>query len=367
MKIVMTGGHHSSALPVIALLREKYPEIKIHWLGHKASLKGNTNTSLEYRDIQSLDIPFYNLKAGKLYKTYDPVRLLKIPLGFLHAFYLLLKIRPKLVVSFGGYLAAPTVVAAWFLRIPSVTHEQTVVAGYANRVIAKFAKKIMVSWPQSQSYFPKEKTVFTGLPLRDEIFSNNETLFRIDNELPTVFIMGGKTGAHVINDAVREALPDLLSFCNVIHQCGNYSLFKDYEKLLESYKNFESEAKGHYFLQKFIYTEEIGSAFSRSALFVGRAGAHTAYELLSLKKPALLIPIPWVSHNEQLKNANVVETSGLGKVLEQKDLSAKRLLSEIHTMLENSDQYKLNTRGSNLMQKVDSARAILETIEPYLK
>ena len=138
MKIVITGGHHSSALPVINNLRERFSDVEIYWIGHRYSMKGDINPTLEYKEITDLGIPFFDLKAGKLYKTYNLGRLLKIPLGLVQATFLLLKIRPDVILSFGGYLAAPVVIAGNALRIPSLTHEQTVTAGYSNKLISFF-------------------------------------------------------------------------------------------------------------------------------------------------------------------------------------------------------------------------------------
>ena len=206
MKIVITGGHHTSALPVIGELKKRDSSIDIHWFGHKHTLLGSKSETLEYREITSLDIPFYDLKAGKLYRTFNPIRLLRIPYGVFQAFFLLLKTKPDVILSFGGYLAAPVVLAGWFLGIPSLTHEQTVVTGYSNKFISRFVKKIMISWKESAKYFPKDKVMYTGLPLRKEIFDTSSDSFESENSFPTIYITAGKTGSHNINEATKEIL-----------------------------------------------------------------------------------------------------------------------------------------------------------------
>ena len=204
MKIVITGGHHTSALPIIHKLKSQLDDLEIMWIGHKYSVYGDKSETLEYKEISALGIDFFDLKAGKLYKTFDPIRLAKIPFGFVQAFYFLLKIKPDVIMSFGGYLAAPVVLAGWVLRIPSLTHEQTVVVGYANKFISKLVRKILVSWARSQKYFPKSKTVLTGLPLRNAIFSAHTERFNVNPDLPTVYITGGKTGSHILNESVYD-------------------------------------------------------------------------------------------------------------------------------------------------------------------
>jgi len=293
MKIVITGGHHSSALPVIEEFRSKYPGTEIHWFGHRRSAASDKHDSLEFKEITSLNIPFYDLKAGKVYKTFNIIRLLRVPLGFLQACKWLLKIKPDVILSFGGYLAVPTVISGWFLGIPSITHEQTVVVGYANKLLSKFVKKICIGWKDSEKFFPASKVIYSGVPLRKSVFEIGSDSFNSDNNLPTIYITAGKAGSHTINEVVKEALPELLSICNVIHQSGDHSKFNDYDQLEMIYKEVGGLANGKLYLRKFVMDDEIGEAFNKASVVVSRSGAHTITELLALEKPCVLIPIPW--------------------------------------------------------------------------
>ncbi len=370
MKIVFTGGHHSSALPIISKLREVYPEIDIYWFGHKYTLFGSNSVSLEYIEITKLNIPFYNLQAGKLYKTYNLKRLLKVPFGVLHALYLLIKIKPNVVMSFGGYLAAPSVLAAWLLKIPSITHEQTLVAGYSNKFISRFVDKVFLSWPDSQKHYPEKKSIITGLPLRPEIFTSNSFDFLSNNSLPTIYITAGKTGSHKINLVVNESLERLLKICNVIHQCGDHSEYKDYAMLAKTYEGIQNKklSTGKYFLHKFIYADNIGEAFNVSNLIVTRSGAHICAEIIALKKRALLVPIPWVSHNEQFVNATLLKKIGLGNIVEEKALTPDRLVLEIKDLLEAKTQLDIcmYEKYASTLNK-DSTQIILNELKSYLK
>ncbi len=358
MRIVIVGGHHTSALPIIEQLKRAEPSVELFWFGHRHSVKGNKSDTLEYKEISALNIPFIDLKAGKFYKTYNPVRLAKIPFGFFQALYWLLRVRPQVILSFGGYLAVPVVLAGWLLGIPSVTHEQTVVAGYANRLIAKFVKKIMISWKDSEKFFPSKKVIFVGLPLRKSLFVVLSNSFLVNQSLPTVYITAGKTGSHKINTVVKEILPELLKFCNVIHQCGEHSAFSDYEELGALYKSLEGKIPGKYFLRKFVLASEIGEVFSKASLFISRAGAHTTYEALTFKKKAVLIPIPWVSHNEQYENAKVLEKHELGIILPETRLSGQALLDAVRANV---------TSGVNYAPVYDNtpAEKIVELILSY--
>lgn len=334
MKIVITGGHHSSALPMIKKLREQYPEVQIYWFGHKFSAQGDKNPTLEFHEITGLNIPFYHIHAGKFYRTLNLKRLAKIPYGFFQCLGLLIKLKPDAIISFGGYIAVPTALAGWVLGIPSITHEQTVVAGWANRLVSKVAKKVLISWHESEKYFPREKTFFVGLPLRKEIFEVRSNNFVFKNNLPVIYITTGKIGSHIINKVVGESLGNLLSFCNIIHQCGDNSVYNDFSMLVQQTAMYGLGKRGMSYLRRFVLDDEIGEAYHKADMVISRSGAHTTGELLALRKPCLLIPIPWVSHNEQYENAKVLVDAGLGIILPEAKLSAQSLVECLKTALE---------------------------------
>jgi UDP-N-acetylglucosamine--N-acetylmuramyl-(pentapeptide) pyrophosphoryl-undecaprenol N-acetylglucosamine transferase len=362
-RILLTGGHHSSAIPVIKELRERDSKIKLYWVGHRRSQKGNKSDTLEYQEIRALNIPFHHLSAGKFHKTFNPFRLAKIPIGFIQAAILLYKINPDVIVSFGGYIAVPVVIMGWVFGIPSVTHEQTVIAGHANKLLSKFSEKILISWETSKKHFPKHKTVYTGIPLRESILESKSNEYKVDNKFPTIYVTGGKTGSHKINMVVRESLNHLLSFCNVIHQCGDNSATRDFEILTKKAAEVEKEkTKGKYILKKYILEEEIGEVFQKATLVVSRAGAHTISELMVLNKPGLLIPIPWVSHNEQYENALMLSNLGLTRILEEKDLDAAALAGEIGVMLSSVDSFRMKEGFAKNLIRDDSAELIVDEI-----
>jgi UDP-N-acetylglucosamine--N-acetylmuramyl-(pentapeptide) pyrophosphoryl-undecaprenol N-acetylglucosamine transferase len=360
MKIVITGGHHTSALPVIEELKKRSETVDVYWMGHKHSIKGDKNPTLEYREITALGITFIDLKAGKIYRTFDIVRLLRAPFGILQAVFYLLKIKPDIILSFGGYLAVPVVFVGWLLGIPSVTHEQTAVVGYANKFVSLFAKRILLTWKESKKYFGRKKTKVVGLPLRSEIVKSATNNFEENLGLLTVYITAGKTGSHLINEAVLNSLGELLQICNVIHQCGDTSLYDDYYLLKSRAKNLYGPGK--YNLRKFVFADEIGEAFNKSDLVVGRAGAHMIYELLALKKPALLIPIPWASHNEQFENAKLLVNVGLAKILEEKDLSPGTLPLMIAGCLKDLGDMKVKEPKPKVSLVSNSAELIVDEL-----
>jgi UDP-N-acetylglucosamine--N-acetylmuramyl-(pentapeptide) pyrophosphoryl-undecaprenol N-acetylglucosamine transferase len=346
-KLVFTGGHHNSALSLAKEIR-RTGRAEIVWFGHKHSIIGDKNPSAEYLEVVKSGIKFRELVAGKVYRTLNLLHWLRLPWGFFQAYLYLLQERPDLVVSFGGYLAAPVVFGAWLQGIPIVTHEQTIVVGFANKFISHFADKIFVTWPQSKQYFPSQKVILTGLPLRESIFNTPESEKFFENKLPTVYITGGKQGSHVLNMAVLDGLADLLKETNIIHQTGSNSVTNDYEKLEQARKGLPKDLQKRYIVRPYIFADEIGTIFQQADLVVTRAGAHIVYELAALGLPALFVPIPWVSHNEQYKNARLLVNSGSASILPEDRLNAQTLLAELKKMLEKKDYYRKQAQTAKL-------------------
>lgn len=367
IRIAVTGGHYTPALAVMEAL-EKRGNFEFYWIGHRYAFS-EAGESAEYKALTSfatlfsdenkvagkLGIPFFDLRAGKLYRVRSLREWLKIPLGILHAFYLLVKIRPRLILSFGGYLAAPVVLAGFFLRIPAVTHEQTVVSGWANRFIGLFARRIFVSWEPSLKFFPRPKTVLTGNPIRRAVFEIRTKRFRFPERLSTIYITGGKQGAHVINEAVREALSEFLERYNVIHQTGSSEAYRDYQKIAVLRNQLPKRFSRRYLVQEYFGEEEIGAVYAAADLVVARAGANTVAELAALGKPVIFIPIPWASHDEQMKNAQLLEQVGSAAILPQEKLSSSSLLMKIEKMVGDLEHYR--EKGKEAKKLVDLSAA----------
>jgi UDP-N-acetylglucosamine--N-acetylmuramyl-(pentapeptide) pyrophosphoryl-undecaprenol N-acetylglucosamine transferase len=360
-RVVITGGHHNSALVVAEALRRKGYEV--FWFGHKFTMWGDKRPGAEYLEVTKAGFKFIEIKAGKVHRTYHPAKLVRLPFGFLQSFYYLLKFRPNLILSFGGYLAVPVVICGWLLGIPSLTHEQTVVYGLANRAIQPFTKKILVSWSSSLKHFPADKVVQTGLPLRPQIFQQQKGEFDFKNNLPTVYITGGKQGSHLINMAVAANLPQLLKKYNLIHQCGRSSVNQDFSYLQKLRKKMSPELQKRYRLRDYIFQEEMGSVFATADLVVSRAGAHTTYEMAALGKPTLFIPLPFSYAQEQLKNAQILTRVGLAEILPQDQLSPRSLSRLMAKMTADLDRYRRNSPQARKLVKLDATQRIIDLIE----
>lgn len=364
MKIVIIGGHLSPALSVIDALPK---DTKILFIGRKYAFEGDKALSLEYRAITFLNIPFVGLSTGRLQRKltkYTFSSLLKLPFGFVKSFLTLVKFRPDVVIGFGGYVSIPVVFCAYLFRIPVVIHEQTLEAGFANRLLARLATKICISWPTSMKYFPKEKIVFTGNPIRKFDPDQIGTKFEIESNknLPAVYITGGSSGSHFINVLVEGCIRDLLRSYNVIHQTGDAQEFRDFDRLEKFRSSLPAKLSKRYTIIKFADPFKVGNFLEKASLVVSRSGINTITELLYFEKPSLLIPFPVSQNNEQLKNAVFLEKMGLGKVLRQDILSPKKLFQEISLMFHNIDSFRIHKEFLENKSNKNAAQKIIQVI-----
>ena len=321
--IAFIGGHHNSTLVIAKKFQKE--GYSLVWIGHKFTSRGDKSLSAEYQEVTKSNLRFLELKAGKFYHKFNPLEWLKIAFGFFQALIYLIEYRPKLIFSSGGYLSVPVVIVGWFLGIPSITHEQTVVAGWANKAISPFVKKILLTHSSSQKNFSKEKSVVVGLPIRRELLNRKYTK-KFDPKL--IYISCGKQGSQTINKALFPIIPQLVKKFTIIHQTGANTLTKDLDRA-RRIKEKLGENKDRYIFAPYFFAEEASTYIRSATVVVGRAGAHSVYEMMLLGKKAVLIPIPWVSHDEQHLNAKLAEKQIGSIVLEEKDLTPESLLQSI--------------------------------------
>lgn len=360
-KVVITGG---VLTPALALIDELKTENiwEIFYFGRNTSMEGSKVLSSEAKIIPSLGVNFISFNPGRFqrqFTRYTIPSLLRVPFGFLKSFWELIKIKPQIIVSFGGYVSVPIVIAGWLLRIPVITHEQTVVFGLSSKINAFFATKIAVSFPQSLKYFPKGKTVFTGNPVRKQIFIKKQPSW-FDNNIkkPLVYITGGNQGALIINIKVAEIIESLLDDYIIIHQTGE----AHFQEILEKKNLLPKEKQENYFVRPYIDNDEIGWVLNCADLVISRSGANTICELALLGKPSILIPIPWTYQNEQYQNALMLKDAGTAQIISQKELSGEILLKTIKEMILNLDLYLKKAIEAKKLVKLNATLALLKEI-----
>lgn len=332
MKILVTGAHFTPALATIEELKKNYNS-EVVYVGRSSTLEGDNTPSVESQILPKLGVRFVSLQTGRWKLT----SFLKIPFGFMHSLYILLKEKPDVVLSFGGYVALPMVFGAWLLSVPVVIHEQGLTLGLANKLSSLVSAKIAVSFPQDST---NPKIVLTGNPSIKPAHPKRMQKRR------QILITGGSQGAHVINVAVEECLDKLTKVIKVIHQTGD-SKFKDFERLRQKQNE-------NYKVEKFIHKgwEDL---LLGCDLVVCRAGINTLSELAFLGKPALVIPIE--GHKEQNLNARYFEKMGMATILPQSTLSGESLFLNIKQCLK-----KKAAKDKKVIIENGAKRLALETV-----
>lgn len=255
--------------------------------------------------------------------------------GIVTCFFLLLKLYPDVVVSKGGYASVPTVIAAALLRIPIIIHESDAKPGRANLLAAKFAERIGVAFESATQFFPvklRSKVAKVGIPVRKGLMQlvpkeEASRLLSLDPKLPTVLIIGGSSGSLRINETVLDALPELVSFANVIHQTG-----KAHFDTVSTTARVILEKGGHadrYHAYPYLNATTLMQAASTADVVITRAGATSITEISLWAKPAILIPIPESISHDQRTNAYAYAHTGAAVVLEEANLTPHVLASEV--------------------------------------
>ncbi len=327
-KIVLTGGGTAGHVtPNIALL----PHLKE--AGYEISYIGSYD-GIEKKLIGDFGLPYYGISTGKLRRYFswknfsDPFRVLK---GFSEAKKALKEIRPDVVFSKGGFVSVPVVRAAASLHIPCIIHECDMTPGLANKLCIPVAKKVCCNFPETVSMLPADKAVLTGTPIREELFQGDRvkglSLCGFSSEKPVVMVIGGSLGAVHVNEFVRAALPELLKDFQVMHICGN-------GKLDETLTGTPGYIQFEY------VKDDLKHLFAAADVVISRAGANAICELLALKKPNLLIPLPAnASRGDQLLNARSYEAQGYSIVKEEAELTPEILADTVRKLYLNRDSY----------------------------
>lgn len=366
MKILITGGHLGTALGVID---EMAKENEIIFIGRKYALDQEKTISLEYLELTKRGIKFYSITTGRLTRLASirtVINFLKIPTGFVQAYKILKSEKPDIILSFGSYIALPVCLVGYLLRIPIFTHEQTLNPGLTNRIIAKVAKKIFVSFPEAEKNFPKSKVVLSGNPVRSNLLTIKKKVFNIKKNKPVIYFTGGSLGSHSINNIVEKILNNLVKDYIVIHQTGNIKEYNDFQKLTFLKEKLNNQFKENYYLKEHFFEDEIGYIYATCDLVVGRSGANTFFELLALKKPAIFIPLPWSAGKEQLKHAELFFNEGAGEIFNQSD-KPENLIILIKKIIANYQSYKINFKNLDKLYKGDAAKIIFKTIKESLQ
>lgn len=364
-----SGGHTMPAFATIDRLRATAGlEVVVVYIGSR--------TGIERQAAARAEVPYHAIRTGKLRRSRRQLGVvtwrnladvLEVLRGTGQSLRLLVRMRPAVVLATGGFVTAPVVLAARVRRVPIVLHEQTMQFGLANRLCAPAATSIALSTPLSLgSMRPRwrRKSTVTGNPVRAAVLSGDAdragARLGLVPGIPTVLVTGGALGSEVLNRAVHDALPQLLRFANVIHQCGAASaLTTTFALLVAAYRG---DSVGAYALSEFLETDLIGDAYVASSLVVCRSGAGTTNELAATGRPAVLVPLVPTGGDEQRRIAQRFVEAGAAIIVPNEELTGSRLATEVRKLLGDPERLAAMASGARSLAPGDAAGALAELV-----
>ncbi len=353
MKILLTGGGTlGSVTPLLAIKEELERNGDNHeflWVG--------TKNGPEKAFVEGQGIEYKGIHSGKLRRYFSLKNITDIALiklGFFESLGIVKKFKPDIIISAGSFVSFPVVLASWMLRKPTLIHQLDIRPGLANKLMAPFAKIITVGFEKSLKDYPKEKTTWTGNPIRNSLrvtLSTEEIKekFSLNKDLPTLLILGGGTGAQAINDLVKNSLDELVKSFQIIHVAGKGKLDKKLK---------------HKRYHVFGFLDNLPEAYQVADGVVSRAGLGTLSELSVLGKSSLIIPIP-DSHQEE--NADIYLEAGAILLADQRKLTSESFVAKINKIMYNK---KLRQELEENMKKIsssDSNQKIINIIKQIAK
>lgn len=370
MKILLTGGGTGGHFyPVIAIAEEINKITKENHLLRSELFYMSTEPYNEGLLFEN-NIQFEKVSAGKVRRKSSPLNfilnfidLFKTGLGVTKALLRIFIIYPDVVFSKGGYASFPALFAARVLRIPVVIHESDSIPGKVNTWAGKFARRIAVSYPEAVEFFKKEKTAYTGNPVRKDMTGSLRVgayeFFSFTEALPTILILGGSQGSKFINEIIMDALSQLVEKYQIIHQVG-----KNHIDIITETANvvlLNNPHKDRYKPFGYLNVLNMRMAGGIADIIISRAGS-TIFEIALWGKPSIIVPIPEPTSHDQRSNAYAYARTGASIVIEEKNLTGGVLLSEIERIITNPvEKEKMSVSASSFARK-DSAQLIAQEI-----
>ena len=366
MKILFTGGgtggHFYPIIAVAQAIRRESAERKIL----PPTMYYMAPTPYNARILFDNEIEFIKVPAGKLRRYFSLlnfVDVFKTAFGTLQAIPKMFRIYPDVVFGKGGYGSFPALLAAKILRIPVIIHESDSKPGRVNAWAGKFARRVAVSYPEAAQYFKNNSVAHTGNPIRKEIadpLTNGAHEFlHLEEKTPTIVVLGGSQGSQKINDAVLDALPELLNRYQVIHQVGraNIASVKKISELV--LKNHPYDYRYH----SFDYLNELALRMAAGVadVIISRAGS-TIFEIASWARPSVIIPLSQEVSHDQTGNALSYARTGAASVIEENNLSSHILIGEIDRIYNNESIKRTMRERAGAFARRDSDKLIADAL-----
>ncbi len=367
MKIVLTGGGTGGHFfPVIAVAEEINKMVDEQKIAH-VEMYYFSDAPYDKEALFENRIHFVEIPAGKLrvyFSFQNFTDIFKTAYGCLVGLWEVFKVYPDVIFAKGGYASFPTLMAAKILRIPVIIHESDSAPGRVTAWAGKFAQFIGIAYPEVAEYFPKDRVAHVGQPIRPElehpITDGAHEFLHLESGIPAVLVMGGSSGAQVINDAVIGALPELLQNYQVVHQTGK-ALFDEVSgraALILENNDYKTRYQPYAFLNPLAMRMAAGVA----AVTISRAGGSALYEIASWGVPAIVIPITTSNNDHQRKNAYNYARAGGGIVIEEKNLTPHIIVNEIDRIVKDLNLHNRMSKAAKDFYQPDAAKKIAHKV-----
>lgn len=337
-----TGGHVIPAIAIAQQLQKEYGA-DVLFIG--------TARGIENRLVPAAGFPLRLVKVGALKNASLLTRaktLFDLPRAVLDSRRILAEFRPDVVVGVGGYASGPAMLAAIVRGIPTMAFEPNFVPGFANRLVAPFVKAAAVHFAETGKYF--HNCHVTGVPVREAFFTQDG---RPPNPVPTLLIFGGSQGAHAINQAVLDSVPELIQRIpgiQIIHQTGE----RDYNDALAAYGKYGDAVEVYRFI------DNMQEMFARASLVICRSGASTVAEITAAGKPAIFVPFPRAADDHQKRNAQALERADAAVMIEESNLSRENLVDTVSSLLANPARLQKMSEAARQLSHRNAAHEIAE-------
>ena len=337
-----TAGHINPALAVAGYIKEKHPDAKISYIGTKTKLEAKLVPEKGY-DFYSIEVQGFKRKLSPSGIIYNVKTVYNAVAASIKAEKLLKDLKPDVVVGTGGYVSGPVLKAATKLKIKTAIHEQNAYPGVTNKVLAKTVDRVMLAMPEAESRFKlNKKPDITGNPVRNELknISKEEAKEKLGfGNKPVILSFGGSLGARPINESVSE----LIHYYN--NKNNHYHIHGTGKAGYETMKNSLSDITLDENTVIREYIDDMDVCMAAADLIICRAGAITLSELAVCRKPAILIPSPYVAENHQYHNAMTLKNAGAAEIIEETDLNGETLIKTVESIIGDSD--KLSRMSEN--------------------
>lgn len=350
-KIIMTGGGSAGHVTPNIALFERLKELNydIEYIG--------TEKGIERSIIEKEKIKYHVISSGKLRRYFDVKNFtdpFKVVKGIFQSYRIIKKVKPNVVFSKGGFVSVPVVIGAHLNKVPVISHESDITPGLANKLCTPYCTKVCVTFPETLKYIDSKKAVLTGTPVRSELKNGNRLIgikkCGFDMDKPILLVIGGSLGSKFINDVIRKNIKKFLSEYQIIHICGKGNIDKNLENV-RGYRQFE------------FVEDDLKDFLKASDIVISRAGANVIFELLTLKKPNILVPLSKKSsRGDQILNANSFKKCGYSEVIQEEELTCDLLLEKLNEVYKNREKYIENMKKSSQGNSID---IIINLIEKY--